>query len=142
MNLSIKSSRSEEIAAQVNVDGKTRVVQTDDQVRKSRKIITNTCLDGAVVDTVTTDYSDIVDESDVSERLKAMIAQQHKAVKDFFCSILYLNLGRAYVIGNKNPEAINAFQNGIKKSWVKKAPSPVVSRPQQPDQQIPWQTQI
>lgn len=199
--VSIKSTRAEDFATKVKVDGKVYIVQTEDQGRKLRKIITSAYLDGAIVNTLSTDYSDIADEPDAGERIKALIAYQHKAViesltpktgpekrpvieyvsemnallkkkrpktaldtvkqavadypsdpfflsylgyltaqverrktegytfcenaislmgriksedKEFFYPILYLNLGRAYVLGGKKPEAIRAFQDGLR----------------------------
>jgi hypothetical protein len=82
MKVSIKSLRGEEFATKVEVDGKLYIVQTDDLGRKSRKIMTSVYLDGAVVNSLSTDYSDIADEPDVSERLRAMIACQHKSAME------------------------------------------------------------
>lgn len=199
--VSIKSNRFEDFATKVEVEGKVYIVQTEDEGNKSRKISTRTYLNGAVVNSLSTDYSDIADEPDVSERLKAMVAYQHKAAiealtpktvpekrpvieyvsemnsllkkkkaksaldtvkqavaaypsdpfflsylgyltaqverrkkegctlcenaislmskaisedKEFFYPILYLNLGRVYVLGGKKPEAIQAFQDGLR----------------------------
>jgi tetratricopeptide (TPR) repeat protein len=201
MKVSIKSPRGKEFATKVEVDGKVYIVQTEDLGKKSRKISTSFYLDGAVVKSLSTDYSDVADEPDVRERLKAMIACQHEAAieslspkmatekkpiieyvrelngllkrrdsksalntvkqavadypsdpfflsylgyltaqverrskegctfcknaislmrravsedKEFFYPILYLNLGRAYVLGGKKPEAIKAFQDGLR----------------------------
>lgn len=201
MKVSIKSTRGDDFATKVEVDGKVYIVQTEDHGNKSRKISTSTYLNGAVVNAVSADYSDIADEPDVGERLKALIAYQHKAAiealtpkmvsekrpvieyvsemnsflkkkssrsalntvkqavadypsdpfflsylgyltsqverrrkegctfcenaiflmrktvsedKEFFYPILYLNLGRAYVLGDKKPEAIKAFQDGLR----------------------------
>jgi hypothetical protein len=197
MKVSIESPHGQEFATKVEVDGKVYIVQTEDQGKKSRKITTSVYLDGAVVNSLSTDYSDIADETDFSERLKAMIVCQRKAAieslsqkmvpekrpvieyvremngllkgrdsksalntakqavadypsdpfflsylgyftaqverrskdghtfcenaislmgravsedKEFFYPILYLNIGRAYVLGGKKPEAIKAFQ--------------------------------
>lgn len=201
MKVSIKSTRGNEFATKVEVEGKAYIIQTEDLGKKSRKIITSTYHNGAIVNSVSTDYSDIADEPDARERLKAMIASQHKAVvesltqtaepekkaiieyvkemngflkkndvksalatvkqavadypsdpfflsylgylmakvekrskegcslcenavslmrkaasedKEFFYPILFLNLGRTYVLGGKKPEAIIAFQDGLK----------------------------
>lgn len=201
MKLSIKSKQGQECTSKVESDGKTYIVETDDQGRKSARIITNTYLDGAITDSLTTDYSDIVNEPDSAERIRAMVASQHKSVvealtkktalktkpvieyvkemngllkkgkqraaletvkqavgdypsdpffvsylgyltgqverqyrkgcdvcesavalmmkavsedKDFFYPILYLNLGRAYVLAGKKPDAIKAFQDGLR----------------------------
>ena len=199
--VSIKSTHGQEFATKVEADGKIYIVQTDDQGSKSCKIITRVYLDGAVVNSFLTDYSDIAGAPDVSERLKAMIAYQHEEAvqslkketvlakrpiidyakemnghlklgaskaalmtveqanadyptdpfflsymgyltalvdkhyregctlcekalslmaktvsedKELFYPILYVNMGRAYVLAGKKPEAIKAFKDGLR----------------------------
>lgn len=201
MRVSIKSTRSDEFATKVKVGGKLYIIQSEDLGKRSRKIITNVFLDGAVVNTLSIDYSDVANGPDMGERLRAMIACQHDAAiqsltqemipekkpvveyvkemngllkkkdsksalntvrqavanypsdpfflsylgyltaqverrgkegytfcenaislmrktisedKEVFYPILYLNLGRAYVLGGKKPEAIKAFKDGLK----------------------------
>ncbi len=76
--LNIKS-RHGEFSAKVEIDGNQYIVQTEDMGEKTRKIVTRTYFNGAIISSVTTDYSLLGDSSDLKDRVREMMEEQQKA---------------------------------------------------------------
>ncbi len=76
--LNIKS-RHGEFSAKVEIGGNQYIVQTEDMGEKTRKIVTRTYFNGAIISSVTTDYSLLGNSSDLKDRVKEMMEEQQKA---------------------------------------------------------------
>jgi tetratricopeptide (TPR) repeat protein len=82
--INIVSGICQEFSSNINVDGVTYHVQTEDMGSKTGKIISRVYQKGEVVMSRKSDYSHIVELKDRKERLKALMESHHKATIDIF----------------------------------------------------------
>lgn len=80
--LKIKSRRAEAYVDKIDIGGNTFLIQTEDLGAKSGKIVTMTYQNGAIVDTITTDYAHLAADSGLKDKIKEFMDKQHKAVLD------------------------------------------------------------
>lgn len=82
--INIVSGLCQEFSSNLNVDGVTYHVQTEDMGTKTCKIISRVYQKGEVVMSRKSDYSHIVELKDRGEKLKTLMGSHHKATIDIF----------------------------------------------------------
>jgi hypothetical protein len=114
----IVSGKLPEFNSNVTHEDVTYHVQTEDMGAKACKVVSNVYQEGAVVFSKETDYSEMTEQEDFGEKLKALMDGQHRSVFDEFLSAQkhkYIDEAKKLLRRGGGLSALNTLKDALKR---------------------------
>lgn len=118
----VVSRSSADFCNKIDVDDTTYHVQTEDNGRKSCKIISRVYLKGEIVFSKKSDYSHLIRLKYFDNRLRDLMTQQHKSTIDFFTfektkkpklKSEYIKDAKYLLLSGNKKSALNTLKEGL-----------------------------